>query len=981
MQRKIAEELKLDSETMALFDKKDEDDDFRGPDQGSRDVITSVSATIYKTLMGSRFIIIFLNGSDDEMDMPRFGIPTFQEYDNNKMIWTFSRRFPTVNREYSDIKDKLRHTHLSSIFNNGGNELSSSEFCALLREEADTIISRHPSMTGFDTAMAMNCCLYELFLRYNFHTATKFGWVSHASNYWLCDGIIQENIAKSISSALQQEIRWDCDDSSLDTALEEFMKEPPFMVVKDDNVYGAGQYHWISITSKDTEVSSMQSIPAVTSSFFLTFETADDSKPKALPASIFRHSSNLRVLVLCYCGFDFASPPFLICHGLKFLGLDHCTNDSTCERDQHVDWTALSSLYVLDLRYTEWDEITSQEKIALMYNLQELNIVGFRCWQHYARRLQGQLPCLRRLRVVKPTDQADISTDIANSFVEKTQLEILDLSGDTSMETIPNSMSNVDSLLVLIVDGCDRLKNVIVSDGVFPSLTSFSFDGYGPTYHWASTVELPPKEMRPFVDNKRDIKTCKISLKGCARLENLFLRQLPNLVELDLSGTAIKILDFTSMVVEVSCLKRLFLLGCKQLHAIKWDNSGSTIKPDLELLCVDTRSRSKYPQLFVDKNKSPGFLSVHAVIVDARIARSLYALIEKTSYHVDMNIHVTSSTVYSEVESEGTYRDSISQLRDHVNMQQQDLRSAGQYHDVQLSMVGDVPMQSFPLPPTTMLSRHIEIAQGSHNLESELDDDSPIPTLAHLAKHKAESLHVHDLSTITPLPGEQWRCLKWCRIERCPKIEIVFPRYAWNFDRLETAWVSDLLMARCIWSKGPSQYRGSFQNLQHLHLRSCPRLQFVLPVWVSSFPDLKTLHVIHCSNLHNIFVLEDGDYPEQITVKGVAFPKLTTIHLHDLPMLRQICDVEFKMVAPALETIKIRGCWGLRRLPAVAADGPKPAVEIEKDVWDALEWDGVEADHHPSLFQAPVHSRYYRKKLPRGSVLRYMYGACIGPCT
>lgn len=79
MQRKIAEELKLDSETMALFDKKDEEDDFRGPDQGSRDVITSVSATIYKTLMGSRFIIIFLNGSDDEMDMPRFGIPTFQE--------------------------------------------------------------------------------------------------------------------------------------------------------------------------------------------------------------------------------------------------------------------------------------------------------------------------------------------------------------------------------------------------------------------------------------------------------------------------------------------------------------------------------------------------------------------------------------------------------------------------------------------------------------------------------------------------------------------------------------------------------------------------------------------------------------------------------------------------------------------------------------------------------------------------------------
>uniref|UniRef100_A0A0D3FW05 Disease resistance protein At4g27190-like leucine-rich repeats domain-containing protein n=1 Tax=Oryza barthii TaxID=65489 RepID=A0A0D3FW05_9ORYZ len=394
--------------------------------------------------------------------------------------------------------------------------------------------------------------------------------------------------------------------------------------------------------------------------------------------------------------------------------------------------------------------------------------------------------------------------------------------------------------------------------------------------------------------------------------------------------------------------------GCKQSDLRKWQFLHSLLvldlidtiwyqvfSEDMADLFVNLRELN---MLFVDKNKSPGRLSVHAVIVDARIARSLCGLISNMPYDVDMNIHVTSSTVYSEVQSEVTYKDSISQLSDHVNMQQQDLISAGQYHDVQLSMVGDVPMQSFPLPPTTMLSRHIEIAQGSHNLESELDADSPITTLAHLAKRKVESLHVHDLSTITPLPGGGWDYLERCRIERCPKIETVFPKDAWDFNRLETAW--------------------------HLRLRSCPRLQFVLPVWVSSFPNLETFNVIHCSNLHNIFVLDDGYYPEQITVKGVAFPKLTTIHLHDLPMLRQICDVEFKMVAPALETIKIRGCWGLRRLPTVvAADGPKPAVEIEKDVWDALEWDGVEANHHPSLFQAPVHSRYYRKKLPRGSVL------------
>jgi len=46
MQRKIAEELKLGPETMAVLDMQDEDDDFNGVDHGSRDVIPSVSQVI-----------------------------------------------------------------------------------------------------------------------------------------------------------------------------------------------------------------------------------------------------------------------------------------------------------------------------------------------------------------------------------------------------------------------------------------------------------------------------------------------------------------------------------------------------------------------------------------------------------------------------------------------------------------------------------------------------------------------------------------------------------------------------------------------------------------------------------------------------------------------------------------------------------------------------------------------------------------------
>ncbi|OEL20545.1 hypothetical protein BAE44_0018436 [Dichanthelium oligosanthes] len=73
------------------------------------------------------------------------------------------------------------------------------------------------------------------------------------------------------------------------------------------------------------------------------------------------------------------------------------------------------------------------------------------------------------------------------------------------------------------------------------------------------------------------------------------------------------------------------------------------------------------------------------------------------------------------------------------------------------------------------------------------------------------------------------------------------------------------------------------------------------------------------------------------------------------------------MTAPSLETVKIRGCWSLTRLP-VASGRDKQVVECdcEKEWWDRLEWDdGSQASRYK-----PIHSRYYKKTILRGSVLR-----------
>ena len=980
MQRAIAEELKLDRGTMAMFDNQDEEDDFNGLDKDSRDVIASIATEIDRTLRDCKFMMIFLNGSDNEVDVTRFGIPQMTEFRNNKMIWTFKRRLLTIHSRSSETAAKLRYSHLflSAALVHGEYQIREPEFCALVHGEATTIVARH-QMLDMDTTMVTECCLFELSLHYNFHSITRLGWAAHSSNYWICAGIIEGNKEMEIRNALHGEIRWECDAPLLHRVLQEL--NPTFSVKKITKPLAVStrclvKDRWISITSQEHEMDGMQDIPVRASSVFLALERPGHLQPSersdhppalegqdcpaVLPSDMFKYSRSLAVLVLSYCAFSFASPPFLMCNSLRFLGLDNCKHkpsEQYCDTD--AEWTFLLSLWVLEIRYTEWYEILSREKMDLMSNLKELNIEGVRSWQ-YINQLRKILPHLYRLRITNPRIYQAETTDADDSFMDKGKLQILDLSGNREMKVVPSSLSKASSLQVLLLDGCLGLECVIAPHTLPSSLISFSLDGYGAASHWTPAINLlPPENLRASSTGQKDAKISRICLEGCTSLENLFLRGLPNLVELDLSGTGIKILDFTTMVMQVTCLRRLFLLGCERLVAIRWDQkSRYAIHPQLELLCIDTRAGTGYSRPSINHTKKSFRLQIHAILSDARLARSLWPAIDcyrgkGSLVDVYFNILVTSMPiVYSsgeDVQPEATHRM---------------LAEAKQYDDVHAT-AGDAPMQDFPQAPTTNLNRHVGISQGSRGLESELLGYFPARNnLALLMRRCADCLHLHDISTGANMPMNEWDYLRQCRVERCPKLDTVFPG-TYGFEALETIWASDLLMAHCILSKrGSYHHYSSFGELQHLNLRACPRLRFVLPVWASSLPRLETLHIINCMDLRHVFVL-DEEHPEA----RVTFPNLTTIHLHNLPMLQQICEAQMLMLAPALMTIKIRGCWDLRRLPSME----KPMVEIEKDVWDALKWDGLEASHHPSLFVEPRHSCYYKKKSLRGSVLRYLF--------
>ncbi|CAO2146191.1 unnamed protein product [Urochloa humidicola] len=290
-------------------------------------------------------------------------------------------------------------------------------------------------------------------------------------------------------------------------------------------------------------------------------------------------------------------------------------------------------------------------------------------------------------------------------------------------------------------------------------------------------------------------------------------------------------------------------------------------------------------------------------------------------------------------------------------------------------------------------------------------------TLPAFVATKARTLHVHDSLSITCIPGPSvaavedltFERLRWCRLERCPNLQgtiftappfrqkgnEVFASETNIFDYLETFWASQLLKACYIWdwmqTRGFQPGARSFEDLVFLHLDYCPRLVHVLPLYTSNTHgcrSLETLEIVCCGELREVFPLVNSG-SQQREPRG--FPNLKRIHLYELPMLQRICGR--RMSAPKLETVRIRGCWALRSLPSIRRSTPEysaacsgssddsseldededahtlPKVDCEKDWWDGLEWDGLEARHDPSLYKA-THSAYYKKILRRTNVLR-----------
>ncbi|XP_062224678.1 uncharacterized protein LOC133923382 [Phragmites australis] len=910
MQREIVDNLKLPQWVMAIIDKQDEEDDFSGVDEGSRLEIERVGWEIQSSLRDHTCLVVFHNGSNDIIDIRDFGIPLFGLLGSTKVLWTFRGRL----RLNPDLRSKVDDSHLC-IYS------YSLEWWEVVRAEAREI-ARYTHKIGVSTEIALECILYLLLLddqRRRRGGDMDYNWSIHASNYWVCDGIIQrnhENEAWDVGTAMQLELRLE----------DDVRPEIPVEYITEN----MKEYYklWTFVTTTSTE---QRTVPPESTSCFIS---GCGSSQLSLPNRMFHQSGNLRVLKLCRCTFNFSSPPFSCCCTLRFLGLDRCKDQKEETEEKQGRAAAVEffqSLLVLDICDTEWG---LENKIVQMgTNIREINIKRGRVWHNNLA--WRQLQNLRKLRVVEPT--CSWETGQGDEFTGMVKLELLDLSGNSTIKVLP-SLSGATSLKTLVLDGCVGLERV-GPEGLPPSLETFSLD---------------------VGSNQKDAasKLSKISLVGCVHLQNFLLRgPLLALEELNLSGTSIRRVDLRDEVVQVTGLEKVFLTGCKQLRAILWWKEAM-----LQVLRIDTHGKnedtgppppySDSSSIRIQHKNYDGYI----IASDVRIIQSL--MIGSDNFIADsfyLDLHVPPSSSRSKGQSSSD--EVMAKPRCYT------------YSDILLEG-GAAPAYNHEIPWPPPSDCHVEVGEGISL--SDVESNKGIRAIDDMMEWCINSLHMHDNScilSITPKSaregGYQSSKLKWCRVERCPKLQAVFSSYQMEFPELERIWASDLLAADCIWSKGTIyRYGDNFKRLQSIHVHNCPRLKFVLPFRGFTLPSLETLHISHCGDLRHVFPWDDNMYGKAGEVK--EFAELRHIHLHDLPSLQEICEA--KMSAPVLESVKVRGCWALRRLPAVGSH--RPVVNCEKDCWEKLEWDGMHAGHDPSLYEPHHSSSYYKKRLIRGTVLR-----------
>ena len=193
--------------------------------------------------------------------------------------------------------------------------------------------------------------------------------------------------------------------------------------------------------------------------------------------------------------------------------------------------------------------------------------------------------------------------DLPLSMEHVTGLIKLDLRDCKNLSSLPNACCSLMSLKILTLSGCSKIDELPEKLGNLKGLEELDVSG-------TAIKDLPLAMQHVTGLIKLDLRDCKnlsslpnaycssmslkiLTLSGCSKIDELpeNLGNLEGLEELDVSGTAIKVLPTSINLLKN--LKGLFLRGCK----------GLSPKSSNKLISFQRR-RSPYPMVMLDNSLS-----------------------------------------------------------------------------------------------------------------------------------------------------------------------------------------------------------------------------------------------------------------------------------------------------------------------------------------------------------------------------------------
>uniref|UniRef100_K3YNH1 NB-ARC domain-containing protein n=1 Tax=Setaria italica TaxID=4555 RepID=K3YNH1_SETIT len=667
---------------------------------------------------------------------------------------------------------------------------------------------------------------------------------------------------------------------------------------------------------------------------------------------------HLHVLDLSYTPINSLPPSLSRLSNLRLFSLRGCSKLETLSSPQHTceeetrPLSYLGSLETLDMNGVPLLELTQQD-CSNKSNLHFLDLSGSRITilpsEFFSemssleelmlgnlKELPPSLPQLSNLLILH-LEGTQIISFPEDTFEAMQRLHTLKLIDNMALMSLPTSLSKANGLRELHINNCKRLRLQFLWELV-PGLE----DLYIQTWEALEDIKIHGHpNLRTFSVFGPWIRC--LSLRGCSKLKIVNVSDdLTALEDVDLSGTAIE--EVPHSLPNLPQLRRLLLLNVPCFKRFPWHRLVRFPK----VFCLDNCSDDHLSQKETDN-------IAQININDSRIFHSFNEdaankLVKEGQFFQSFNVQIKPCSVRGKEPRDKPCTVIQRQLP---------------YLDVSCSEAATI----VPMMKLQPRRRHFEISTMNQH-----------PNGLRILS-VTNSLFITDDASIRCVSDLNCNLmsLEVCQLQHCHKMSVVFgmqsdQAYVWA-KALEILQASNLNNLVCFLETSALAYierrRWSWtvelKLLKHIHLEHCPRLEKIFPSCLS-LPALETLVILFCPSLKTIFYKK---YEYELVAR-CPLPNIESIYFQELPQLQHIHeDAMFRLATPKWETLFVRGCQSLRRLPFLR-EHPMSNVKVsgERDWWDRLQLSLPEQGKYYLQVPPPPEFASRKKKVIIKSYLR-----------